>query len=1128
MHQIRAVLPYVLVTSVLTAQDARAPQPLALTHVTVVDVRDGSLHRDQTVIIRGERITAAGAAGETTVPDAARVIHGRGRYLIPGLWDMHVHLFNQVSRRPPNLWHFPLFIANGVTGVREMWTRTADAATLADWRGRIAAGDMLGPRIRAAGALVDGRRSWWPTAAHVETADEAGRFVQDVRRSGLDFVKVYSNLSREAYFAILSEARRVGLPVAGHIPMLVRGTEAAEAGQRSNEHLHQVLEACSTAERQILEERQRLYARAFTAAEDDELWDRHEDLRARTYDENTCSRIARQLAAAGQWQVPTLVNARRWFFGRMDTHDSDAGLAYVSSDERRVWREGYAKYGVRSSELASLTSSAERDEKMRRWKATLAVVRTLRGNGVPLLAGTDLGGPYIYPGFSLHDEIALLVDAGLTPVEALQTATVNPARFLNLTDSLGTVEPGKLADLVLLDANPLENIRNTQKIAAVVLNGRYLDRRALDDLLASASRAAQQPSNSLVEAVVYTTLRPPNWDIYLFDKPGGAPRRLTDDPALDYNAVFSPDGRWVVFTSERTGNTDLYAFDLKSGGPPIRLTQHHGMDDAASFSPDGRRLAFVSTRDGYADIFVISFAPGYSTAEYRAVNLTRRPGGDFNPTFSPDGRRIAFSRQERWDDLNTPLREDQAVELYLMDADGSNVRRLSTSSAGLPGPGRPASSPLVSGSPAWSRNGQAIYYYRLRAEGFEIRRITPDGSGDVHIVPDGFSPAVRPDGRIAFVRPPAGADRRPTAGDVVSVAADGSDRRNESEALDSCFAPDFDRGSGRMVCHGPGPIDGLAVVGDGRAFAPPDAIRQVRLPDRPLTVRGIRGFFPALTPAGEVISTLRGISADATRAGETQTMTVPLHVSAVEGSGLRELFKPPSGVSWGAAVARDAGWLVTAVGPPFAGDDARVDIWKLRIDGSDAVNLTPESSANDAFPHISADGRRIVFRSSRGGHRAVYVMDSGKTDPRRLTDTDARETMPALSPEGEWVVFAILSGAEFAGGRRDSRRLGNSSVGGKLWLQRVDGSEHRLLQPERAHIADFSLHPRFSPDGKWVVFTSDRGGFNDEWPLTWFPQPYGELWAVPVSGGAAVRLTHDKWEDGPSDWGYARLPHRQP
>jgi TolB protein len=157
---------------------------------------------------------------------------------------------------------------------------------------------------------------------------------------------------------------------------------------------------------------------------------------------------------------------------------------------------------------------------------------------------------------------------------------------------------------------------------------------------------------------------------------------------------------------------------------------------------------------------------------------------------------------------------------------------------------------------------------------------------------------------------------------------------------------------------------------------------------------------------------------------------------------------------------------------------------------------------------VSSDGRRIVFRSGGNGSGTVQVMDGDGKGRRRLTDAKAIETMPALSPDGEWVVFPT----DRAGGR-------------KLWLQRLDGAEGRFLEPDRLQIPDLSLHPRFSPDGKWVVFTSDRGGFNDEWPLTWFPQPYGELWAVPVAGGPAVRLTLDKLEDGPSDWGHApRVP----
>jgi Tol biopolymer transport system component len=247
--------------------------------------------------------------------------------------------------------------------------------------------------------------------------------------------------------------------------------------------------------------------------------------------------------------------------------------------------------------------------------------------------------------------------------------------------------------------------------------------------------------DALVEAIVYTTVRPPNWDIYVFEEPGGTPRRLTDDPALDYNAVFSPDGRWVVFTSERAGNADLYALDLQHAAPPIRLTRHHAMDDAAAFSPDGGRLAFVSTRDGYANIFVVPFSPGDTTAESRAVNLSRRPGGDFNPAFSPDGRRIAFSHQEHlWPARDLQTDDNFEVEVYVMNADGSSVRRISKPGPGLPWPGRPGITfAQVCGSPAWSRDGRAIYYYRLGSEGFEIRRVTPEGSDDVHIARDGLA-----------------------------------------------------------------------------------------------------------------------------------------------------------------------------------------------------------------------------------------------------------------------------------------------------------------------------------------------------------------------------------------------------
>lgn len=467
-------------------------QPLAFTGVTVVDVEDGSAKPGMTVIVTEDRITDVGPTDSLAIPPGATAIDARGKYLIPGLWDMHVHLFNQVSRRPPNEWYFPLLIANGITGVREMWTKPGDRLTLADWRAQAAAGTLLAPRIAVVGTLVDGPASRWPTSDRVATDDEGRRIVREIHEAGLDFVKVYDMLPREAYFAITDEARRLDLRVAGHIPTLVRAEEALAAGQRTGEHLIQIRESCSSREEEILRERVQLYARRYTMVEDDSLWERHERIKTETFDRTRCTEMARRLAAGSMWQVPTLVNERRWYLGSAPEYRHDARLRYIPAHERQVWEDGYGDYGVDSDDLASMTYSGPPAELVQRWAVVQKVVEVLGAEGVPILAGTDLGGPYVYPGFSLHDELALLVEAGLSPLDALRAATLNPARFLGATDSLGTIAPGQFADLVLLDGNPLEDIRNTQQINAVMIRGRLVDRSALDELLAEAERATHE------------------------------------------------------------------------------------------------------------------------------------------------------------------------------------------------------------------------------------------------------------------------------------------------------------------------------------------------------------------------------------------------------------------------------------------------------------------------------------------------------------------------------------------------------------------------------------------------------------------------------------------------------------
>lgn len=455
---------------------------LAFFNVNVVDVESGRVLPGRTVLIVQHRIEAIGPADEVPIPPGTRSIDGSGRFLIPGLIDMHVHLFNNVSRGDPNIWAFPLFIANGVTGVREMWTEPASMGTVREWRRAITQEALIAPRVLAAGALVDGPGAWMNHMPEVTTPAGGRRFVREASDAGVDSIKVYSLLRPAVYAAILDEARQLDIPVAGHVPLQVRAIEGAEAGQRTNEHLYQVRGACSTIESQILEERRQFYSGAYTETDEVALLDSEVHRFAAAFNAAICRGAAASLANAGQWQTPTLVNERRWMLGVPGNQARDEALALVPSVEQEAW--------IRQLENGSLTYSGDTASLRRSWEATLRVVLILAEEGVGLLVGTDFGNPFVIPGVGLHDELELLVEAGLTPPQALRAATLNPALALGATDSLGSVAPRRLADLVLLAADPLVDIRNTRRIDGVALNGRYLDRQELDRLIAQAPNAA--------------------------------------------------------------------------------------------------------------------------------------------------------------------------------------------------------------------------------------------------------------------------------------------------------------------------------------------------------------------------------------------------------------------------------------------------------------------------------------------------------------------------------------------------------------------------------------------------------------------------------------------------------------
>jgi imidazolonepropionase-like amidohydrolase len=463
-----------LVTTASHAGQSDSIAALAFTHVNVIDATGAPPKADMTVIVKDQRITEVGKSAELRVPLHATVVNGRGKYLIPGLWDMHVHtVFGDWLPRNERV-VLPLFVANGVTGVRDMG---GDLEVLKEWRGEIAAGRLLGPRMIIAGPMLDGPTPRFPSSAPVANAADGRRVVDELAAQGVDFIKIQSLIPRDGYFAAADEAKKLKLTLVGHVPDAVRASEASDAGQKSIEHFTGIFEGCSSIEDQLIKGPKTL------------------GLNVSTYDPTRAKSVIALMAKNQTWQVPTLAWERgQWLVDDIDlTHDPLIKYAPAA------WKDRTWPMFVRAILQDMDTDPLPVRKKFVQMELDMTLA--MFSAGVPFMAGTDTAaGVHIFPGFSLHDELALFVRAGLTPMQALQTATLNPAKFMDRLADLGTVEQGKLADLVLLDASPLEDIANTRKIRAVVLAGRYLDRPELDRMLKSVEQAAAAPEAAAAHA----------------------------------------------------------------------------------------------------------------------------------------------------------------------------------------------------------------------------------------------------------------------------------------------------------------------------------------------------------------------------------------------------------------------------------------------------------------------------------------------------------------------------------------------------------------------------------------------------------------------------------------------------
>ena len=436
----RTALTILLVAASACSSRGSSTTSVAITHTSVIDVRSGEVRNDFTVLVDGDHIAYAGPSSSAPSLSGAHVVNGAGKFLIPGLWDMHIHGFLYVFSDFAG----PLMIANGVTGARDMGYYID---TTSRWKRDIAKGKEVGPRL-VVGVRVDGAVNEARFISHVKTAEDGVRAVDTLmrRKDGTqraDFITIEGRIPRAAFFGITHEANKIGAPLAGVVPESVSVVEASDSGQRSLEHEDDLMRPCAPPSR------------------------------------FSCRTVIETLARNHTWVTPTLIKYQPVAHG------------FDSASTHPEWAK-YVPGLVKGGWIKRASSLAKGDTVRVHNYFSFERTREMKEAGVRLLAGTDTPQPFVFPGFSLHEELGLLVKSGLTPLEALQTATINPAEFFGMQGALGTIEKGMTADLVLLDANPLTDIANTRRINAVIANGRLFDRAALDALLAHVAAALKR------------------------------------------------------------------------------------------------------------------------------------------------------------------------------------------------------------------------------------------------------------------------------------------------------------------------------------------------------------------------------------------------------------------------------------------------------------------------------------------------------------------------------------------------------------------------------------------------------------------------------------------------------------
>ena len=461
--------------ALLTACAEPEPSGTAITNVTVIDAING-IRENQTVVFDGDEITAVRSSGAAL--SVAETIDGTGKFLIPGLWDFHVHLTydDRFTESMP-----ALFLSYGITSVRDTGGLMHKVLPVVE---KMRVPDAVAPRVFFAGPLLDGNFVVYDGDSRPEigvrnaTPDEARQTIRDLKEHGVDFIKIYEMVSPAVFEAMVKTANELELPIDSHVPLSMRASTAGPSVD-SIEHLRNIELDCADNAPGLHETRLELLKNPDGLSGVDLRSSLHALQRLpaiAAYDEARCDRTLETLRST--IQVPTLRLGALNLAPPYLKDDWQDALSRIRADAREDW-----------SATAAALAANPNDEITAFGEWSLFLTGRMHARGIPIGAGTDTPIFISVPGYSLHSELEMLVRAGLSPLEAIRSATVRPAEFFSLADEMGTIDVGKKADLVLLSANPLENIANTKKIAAVVSKGKLFTQNELSEIVAAAAEA---------------------------------------------------------------------------------------------------------------------------------------------------------------------------------------------------------------------------------------------------------------------------------------------------------------------------------------------------------------------------------------------------------------------------------------------------------------------------------------------------------------------------------------------------------------------------------------------------------------------------------------------------------------